>query len=214
MEFRSCIPLSCIKSGKWWWSCWISWEACLVGLTLNIQFVWEVLWSKDSLNWWCENVGIISCCSDFLCQSEIILSDEIYSKRHLTVWPQRPGEIAIICEKQWNFVLYHWPQETMSFLFVSGFPEHMLFSEFRRRFEILHVPQDGKTGAMLDDKQAVELLLRGLEVDKTTYRLGLSQVRTLLYCPHCFLVWYIRRSFHLCRIVIFHSNYDIELSWS
>ena len=57
----------------------------------------------------------------------------------------------------------------------------MLFNEFRRRFEILHVPQEGKTNAMLDDKQAVELLLRGLEVDKSTYRLGLSQVR-VVYC--------------------------------
>ena len=61
------------------------------------------------------------------------------------------------------------------FLF-PGFPEHMLFSEFRRRFEILHVPQEGKSNAVLDDKHAVELLLRGLEIDKSTYRLGLSQV--------------------------------------
>ncbi len=60
----------------------------------------------------------------------------------------------------------------------AGFPEHMLFSEFRRRFELLHSPQgpDGRSAAQLDDKPAVELLLRGLELDKSTYRLGLSQV--------------------------------------
>ena len=61
-------------------------------------------------------------------------------------------------------------------ILFPGFPEHMLFSEFRRRFEILHVPQEGKSNAVLDDKHAVELLLRGLEIDKSTYRLGLSQV--------------------------------------
>ncbi|KAK2165919.1 hypothetical protein LSH36_44g06061 [Paralvinella palmiformis] len=52
----------------------------------------------------------------------------------------------------------------------------MPFSDFRHRFEILAPPDSKPTSAGVDDKQAVDHLLDVLEIEKSTYRLGLSQV--------------------------------------
>lgn len=41
----------------------------------------------------------------------------------------------------------------------SGFPEHMPFGEFRRRFDILATSQHRNTGPVLDEKKVGELLL-------------------------------------------------------
>jgi myosin-18 len=62
-------------------------------------------------------------------------------------------------------------------LYRQGFPEHMKFAEFRRRFEILVAPTARLTsGPTVDEKLAAEQLLESLEVDSTSYRLGLSQL--------------------------------------
>ncbi len=58
----------------------------------------------------------------------------------------------------------------------TGFPEHMPFAEFRHRFDLLAPPGVKPTVAIVDEKQATEALLTALEVDKATYRIGLSQV--------------------------------------
>lgn len=58
----------------------------------------------------------------------------------------------------------------------QGFPEHMPFGEFRRRFDILAGSQFRTTGPVLDEKKAVETLLENLELDQRSYRLGLSQI--------------------------------------
>ena len=52
----------------------------------------------------------------------------------------------------------------------------MLFSEFRRRFEILVPPEARPNSSITDEKQAVEKLLTHIDLDKPSYRLGLSQV--------------------------------------
>ncbi|XP_048583145.1 unconventional myosin-XVIIIa-like isoform X2 [Nematostella vectensis] len=59
----------------------------------------------------------------------------------------------------------------------QGFPEHMPFGEFRRRFDVL-APVQYRTsaGPVLDEKKGVELLLSHLELDQRSYRLGLSQI--------------------------------------
>ncbi|XP_015760291.1 PREDICTED: unconventional myosin-XVIIIa-like [Acropora digitifera] len=58
----------------------------------------------------------------------------------------------------------------------QGFPEHMPFGEFRRRFDILAASQFRNKGPVLDEKKAVETLLENLELDQRSYRLGLSQI--------------------------------------
>ncbi|XP_074642928.1 unconventional myosin-XVIIIa-like isoform X2 [Tubulanus polymorphus] len=57
----------------------------------------------------------------------------------------------------------------------QGYPEHMLYPDFRKRYEVLS-PIPLKNGAVTDDKQAVEQLLDFLEIENNTYRLGLSQI--------------------------------------
>lgn len=57
-----------------------------------------------------------------------------------------------------------------------GFPEKMLFGDFKRRFECL-APLDYKpASALLDDRQTVEHLLKAIEIDRVSYQMGLSQV--------------------------------------
>lgn len=52
----------------------------------------------------------------------------------------------------------------------------MLFSEFRRRFEILVPPENRPNDLVTDEKVVTEKLLVYIDLDKSTYRLGLSQV--------------------------------------
>ncbi|XP_033101042.1 unconventional myosin-XVIIIa-like [Anneissia japonica] len=60
-------------------------------------------------------------------------------------------------------------------LYRQGFPESMMFPEFRRKFDILDVSSE-KTEPILDEKKAVEELLQCLDVDATSFRIGLSQI--------------------------------------
>ncbi|XP_022249031.1 unconventional myosin-XVIIIa-like [Limulus polyphemus] len=58
----------------------------------------------------------------------------------------------------------------------QGFPEHLMYGEFRRRVELL-VPPEQQPGRLIsDEKQAVEQLIEYLDFDKSSYRLGLSQI--------------------------------------
>lgn len=58
----------------------------------------------------------------------------------------------------------------------QGFPEHITYSEFRRRFELLAPPEHHSLHPVLDEKKTVEKLLENIDIDKSLYRLGLSQI--------------------------------------
>jgi len=59
----------------------------------------------------------------------------------------------------------------------QGFPEHMLLAEFRHRFDFLAAPEHRiGHGDVVDEKAAVQKLLSHLDIDKASYRTGLSQV--------------------------------------
>lgn len=60
--------------------------------------------------------------------------------------------------------------------FFVGFPEHMSFDEFCRRYNAL-VPMDSIDGpkSAMSKKELVELVMFGHGVDKNSYRVGLSQ---------------------------------------
>ncbi|CAL1265372.1 unnamed protein product [Larinioides sclopetarius] len=58
----------------------------------------------------------------------------------------------------------------------QGFPENLMYSEFRRRFEILAPVEHRVASPVYDERQAVEHLLEHIDIDKATYRLGLSQI--------------------------------------
>uniref|UniRef100_A0A3Q2DY49 Myosin XVIIIA b n=1 Tax=Cyprinodon variegatus TaxID=28743 RepID=A0A3Q2DY49_CYPVA len=64
-------------------------------------------------------------------------------------------------------------------IYRQGYPEHMVFSEFRRRFDVL-APQPtkkhGRNHIVPDEKRAVEELLESLELEKSSFHMGLSKV--------------------------------------
>ncbi|XP_036936479.1 unconventional myosin-XVIIIa-like [Acanthopagrus latus] len=64
-------------------------------------------------------------------------------------------------------------------IYRQGYPDHMVFSEFRRRFDVLtpHLTKKhGRHYIVTDEKRAVEELLESLELEKSNYHLGLSRV--------------------------------------
>ncbi|XP_043225298.1 unconventional myosin-XVIIIa-like isoform X2 [Amphibalanus amphitrite] len=63
-------------------------------------------------------------------------------------------------------------------LHKQGYPEHMPFAEFRRRFALLapDVTVDEGSTAGGDERAAVDQLMLQLDVDPASYRLGLSQI--------------------------------------
>ncbi|XP_074535375.1 unconventional myosin-XVIIIa isoform X3 [Halichoeres trimaculatus] len=64
-------------------------------------------------------------------------------------------------------------------IYRQGYPDHMVFSEFRRRFDVLapHLTKKhGRNYIVTDEKRAVEELLESLELEKSTYHMGLSRV--------------------------------------
>ncbi|XP_030297802.1 unconventional myosin-XVIIIa [Sparus aurata] len=64
-------------------------------------------------------------------------------------------------------------------IYRQGYPDHMVFSEFRRRFDVLtpHLTKKhGRHYIVTDEKRAVEELLESLELEKSTYHMGLSRV--------------------------------------
>uniref|UniRef100_A0AAY4CZZ4 Myosin motor domain-containing protein n=1 Tax=Denticeps clupeoides TaxID=299321 RepID=A0AAY4CZZ4_9TELE len=68
-------------------------------------------------------------------------------------------------------------------IYRQGFPDHMGFSEFRRRFDVLtpHLTKKlGRNYIVKDEKRAVEELLESLELEKSSYHMGLSRVSTRL----------------------------------
>ncbi|XP_035226560.1 unconventional myosin-XVIIIa-like isoform X1 [Stegodyphus dumicola] len=58
----------------------------------------------------------------------------------------------------------------------QGFPENIMYSEFRRRFEILASAEHRVPSPVYDERQAVESLLEHIDIEKTSYRMGLSQI--------------------------------------
>ncbi|XP_076367271.1 unconventional myosin-XVIIIa-like isoform X2 [Tachypleus tridentatus] len=61
-------------------------------------------------------------------------------------------------------------------VYKQGFPEHLMYGEFRRRVELLAPPEQQPGRQISDDKQAVEQLIENLDFDKSSYRIGLSQI--------------------------------------
>nr|XP_046171098.1 unconventional myosin-XVIIIa-like isoform X8 [Oncorhynchus gorbuscha] len=64
-------------------------------------------------------------------------------------------------------------------IYRQGYPDHMVFSEFRRRFDVL-VPhltkKHGRHYMVTDEKRAVEELLESLDLENSSYHMGLSRV--------------------------------------
>ncbi|XP_069471397.1 unconventional myosin-XVIIIa isoform X12 [Ambystoma mexicanum] len=61
----------------------------------------------------------------------------------------------------------------------QGYPDHMVFSEFRHRFDVLapHLTKKlGRNYIVTDEKRAVEELLESLDLEKSSYHMGLSRV--------------------------------------
>lgn len=71
-------------------------------------------------------------------------------------------------------------------LYRQGYPDYMPLGEFVRRFNVL-VPPDalpaslltGLNSSIANEKQAAEILLLHIDLERTSYRLGLSQVSRL-----------------------------------
>uniref|UniRef100_UPI00398E5D9B unconventional myosin-XVIIIa isoform X5 n=1 Tax=Pristiophorus japonicus TaxID=55135 RepID=UPI00398E5D9B len=64
-------------------------------------------------------------------------------------------------------------------IYRQGYPDHMVFSEFRRRFDVLapHLTKKhGRNYIVTDEKRAVEELLESLDLEKSSYHMGLSRV--------------------------------------
>lgn len=61
-----------------------------------------------------------------------------------------------------------------------GFPSFLPLGEFRRRFRLL-APDYKPTTPVLDERKAVEDMLLALDMEMTSYRVGLSQVRGCFY---------------------------------
>lgn len=61
-------------------------------------------------------------------------------------------------------------------LHKQGFPEHLQYSEFRRRFAVLAPTEARSQNPVLDERAAVEAILAHLDLDASSYRLGLSQI--------------------------------------
>ncbi|XP_078235301.1 unconventional myosin-XVIIIa isoform X11 [Pogona vitticeps] len=64
-------------------------------------------------------------------------------------------------------------------MYRQGYPDHMVFAEFRRRFDVLapHLTKKhGRNYIVTDEKRAVEELLESLELEKSSFHMGLSRV--------------------------------------
>ncbi|XP_028170857.1 myosin-7-like, partial [Ostrinia furnacalis] len=64
-------------------------------------------------------------------------------------------------------------------LYKQGFPEHMPLSEFARRYRLLATSEsdenENNQQNTLSDRQVVDDMLLALDLDVTSYRLGLTQ---------------------------------------
>ncbi|XP_054650651.1 unconventional myosin-XVIIIa isoform X7 [Dunckerocampus dactyliophorus] len=64
-------------------------------------------------------------------------------------------------------------------IYRQGYPDNMVFSEFQRRFDVLapHLTKKhGRHYIVTDEKRAVEELLECLDLEKSSYHMGLSRV--------------------------------------
>uniref|UniRef100_A0A667YGT7 Myosin XVIIIAa n=1 Tax=Myripristis murdjan TaxID=586833 RepID=A0A667YGT7_9TELE len=64
-------------------------------------------------------------------------------------------------------------------IYRQGYPDQMVFSEFRRRFDVLapHLTKKhGRNYIVKDEKRAVEELLESLDLEKSSYHMGLSRL--------------------------------------
>uniref|UniRef100_A0AAQ5XXJ2 Myosin XVIIIAa n=1 Tax=Amphiprion ocellaris TaxID=80972 RepID=A0AAQ5XXJ2_AMPOC len=64
-------------------------------------------------------------------------------------------------------------------IYRQGYPDHMVFSEFRRRFDVLapHLTKKhGRNYIVKDEQRAVEELLDSLDLEKSSYHMGLSRL--------------------------------------
>nr|XP_019941639.1 PREDICTED: unconventional myosin-XVIIIa-like isoform X2 [Paralichthys olivaceus] len=64
-------------------------------------------------------------------------------------------------------------------IYRQGYPDHMVFSEFRRRFDVLapHLSKKhGRNYIVKDERRAVEELLESLDLEKSSYHMGLSRL--------------------------------------
>ncbi|XP_074869502.1 unconventional myosin-XVIIIa isoform X4 [Carettochelys insculpta] len=64
-------------------------------------------------------------------------------------------------------------------MYRQGYPDHVVFSEFRRRFDVLapHLTKKhGRNYIVTDERRAVEELLDSLDLEKSSYHMGLSRV--------------------------------------
>ncbi|XP_055725184.1 unconventional myosin-XVIIIa-like [Salvelinus fontinalis] len=64
-------------------------------------------------------------------------------------------------------------------IYRQGYPDHMVFSEFCRRFDVLapHLTKNlGRNYIVKDEKKAVEELLVFLDLEKNSYHMGLSRL--------------------------------------
>ncbi|CAL8281713.1 unnamed protein product [Arctogadus glacialis] len=61
----------------------------------------------------------------------------------------------------------------------QGYPDNLVFAEFRRRFDVLapHLTKKlGRNFIVKDEKRAVEELLEALDLEKSSYHMGLSRL--------------------------------------
>ncbi|XP_036077967.1 unconventional myosin-XVIIIa isoform X13 [Rousettus aegyptiacus] len=64
-------------------------------------------------------------------------------------------------------------------MYRQGYPDHLVFSEFRRRFDVLapHLTKKhGRNYIVVDERRAVEELLESLDLEKSSWCMGLSRV--------------------------------------
>ncbi|XP_071066560.1 unconventional myosin-XVIIIa isoform X5 [Dasypus novemcinctus] len=64
-------------------------------------------------------------------------------------------------------------------MYRQGYPDHMVFSEFRRRFDVLapHLTKKhGRNYIVVDERRAVEELLESLDLEKSSCCMGVSRV--------------------------------------
>ncbi|XP_068455923.1 unconventional myosin-XVIIIa-like isoform X4 [Clinocottus analis] len=64
-------------------------------------------------------------------------------------------------------------------LYRQGYPDHMVFSEFRRRFDVLapHLSKKhGRNYIVKDERRAVEELLESLDLERSSFHMGLSRL--------------------------------------
>lgn len=66
-------------------------------------------------------------------------------------------------------------------LYKQGFPTFLPLGEFRRKFWLLAGDHKVQTSPVLDERKSVEDMLLALDLELSSYRIGLSQVSDVLF---------------------------------